>query len=296
MGTLAGYITYYVAEQAAVGNFTGTGPTAVRQHLNRLNTWHGDRALDRLTRASVIKWLDSINHLSPNTRRSYLVSASGFTKWMHLNGHLTTDPCRDVPRPKIPRATPRALASDHVAACLDACLDDRERAIVWLAVGLGLRRCEIAAARWSDFDELAGTLRVVGKGGHVRVIPVTDEVRAALEAVRGPRHQPIIGRYVGNPASPLTTRQVSYLVRGITERAGVKRAAYDGVGVHSFRHTAATDVLDASGDLRAVQTMLGHANLATTSVYLRLTQMASLRAAMGGRDYKPGQQQQRDVA
>lgn len=285
MGTLARYITQYVTEQTALGRFTGTGPRATRQQLAPLNRWHGDRALDRLTRSSILRWLESMAHLAPNTRRSYLVAASGFTRWMVERKLLAVDPCAGVPRPKIPRSTPRALPSDAIAACFAACRSDRERAIVWLGVGLGLRRAEIAGVRWSDYDPFAGTLRVVGKGGHVRVVPVTAEVRRALEAIPGPRSHPIIARESGTDGMPLSTRQVSYIVGGILERAGVKRAPWDGVAVHSLRHTAATDVLDASGDLRAVQTMLGHANLSTTSVYVGLAQMPKLREAMEGRRY-----------
>lgn len=285
VGALAGFITRYVSEQKALGRFTGTGPQSTRSQLASLNKWHGDRSLCRLTRDSIIKWLGSMEHLAPNTRRSYLAAAAGFCRWMVRKGHLAQDPTLDVPRPKIPRSTPRALAHDAVAACLRACTDDRERAIIWLGVGLGMRRAEIANARWADYDDLAGTIRVTGKGGHVRVLPVIPEVRAALEKIRGPRSYPIIGRQSGVEGKPLTVRQISYLVRNIVERAGVKHSAHDGVGVHSLRHTAASDVLEVSGDLRAVQTMLGHANLSTTSVYLRSTSMASLREAMAGREY-----------
>lgn len=286
VGTLARHITAYITEMRAIGRFTGTGPETTRSHLNALNRWHDDRALDRLTRASIIKWLDSINHLSPNTRRSYLIAADGFCRWLTERGKLKKNPCDGIPRPKIPRRQPRALHHDAVSACLAACKDDRERAIIWLGVGLGLRRAEIASVRWSDYDTLNETLRVTGKGGVVRVVPVTDDVRRVLERIRGPLHHPVIGRYSGDDGRPLTVRQVSYLVRRICEDAGIKVAAWDGVGVHSLRHTAATDVLETSGDLQAVQTMLGHANLSTTSVYVGLAAQPKLRKAMEGRSYE----------
>lgn len=278
------HITAYITERVALGRFTGTGPTVVRHHLASLNGWHGDRALNRLTRQSVIDWMDSIAHLAPATRHSYLTAAAGFTRWMASRGLISCDPCEGVERPKIPRSVPRALNENAIAACLDACADDRDRAVIWLAVGMGLRRAEIAGARWRDYDDHDQTLRVTGKGGHTRILPVTETVTDALARIRGPQLAPIIGRLSGAPG-PLGVRSISGIVSRIVTDAGVKVAPFDGVGVHSFRHTAASDVLRKSGNLQAVQVMLGHTNLSTTAIYLRVTAVDDLRVAMEGRDY-----------
>ncbi len=286
VGTLTVHITAYITERTALGRFTGTGPTVARHHLASLNAWHGDRALNRLTRDAVIAWMDSIAHLAPATRHSYLTAAAGLTRWMCCRGLLTADPCEGIQRPKIPRSVPRALSEDRIAACLEACRDDRDRAVIWLGVGMGLRRAEIANVRWMDYDDHDQTLRVCGKGGHTRLLPVPSDVSCALARIRGRSTDPIIGRLCGAPG-PLNVRSISGIVNRIVRDAGVKVAAFDGVGVHSLRHTCASDVLAKSGNLQAVQAMLGHSNLATTAVYLRVTAVEDLRVAMEGRRYGP---------
>jgi site-specific recombinase XerC len=284
VGTLSVHITAYITERTALGRFTGTGPVVARHHLASLNRWHGDRALNRLTRDSIIAWMDSISDKAASTRHSYLSAAAGLTHWMVSRGIITDDPCEGVERPKIPQSVPRALGPTRITACLDACTDDRDRAVIWLGVGMGLRRAEIANVRWSDYDDHEQTLRVKGKGGHTRLLPVPADVASALARIRGPQSSPVIPRYSGAPG-PLNVRSISLIVNRVMRDAGVKVAAFDGVGVHSLRHTAASDVLKKSGNLQAVQVMLGHTNLATTARYLRVTGVDDLRVAMEGRNY-----------
>lgn len=295
MGTLTEHITAYIAERVALGRFTGTTPTVMRHHLASLNQWHGDRALNRLTTESIIHWMQSIAELAPATRSSYVTAAAGLTRWMAIGGLLDDDPCDGLDRPKIPRSVPRALSTARIAACLAACADDRDRAIIMLAVGMGLRRAEIASVRWCDYDDHDGTLRVTGKGGHTRLLPVPSDVAAALDRVRGSLASPIIARQAGSPG-PLGPAAISKIVNRIVTDAGVKQAPYDGVGVHSFRHTAASDVLRKSGNLQAVQVMLGHTNLSTTAIYLRVTAVDDLRVAMEGRDYSAPERKVSEVA
>ena len=173
--------------------------------------------------------------------------------------------------PRQPDRLPRALDADQVAHVLSACPDARAVAVVWLCVGLGLRCCEVARARVEDWHRRDNILLVHGKGDRERELPVTAEVAAALDdylaewpATVGP-----LVRSYAQPWRPLGADTVSIYVGRWMRAAGVKRAAWDGVSAHALRHTAASDVLDVCGDLRAVREMLGHRHLATTSIYLR---------------------------
>lgn len=227
--------------------------------------------------------MGDIAHLAPASRAAYLSAVRGFSAWMVDEGIIATDPCEGVPTPKRPRAVPRAIGRDGILAALD-CADDRERAVLALGVGMGLRRAEIAGARWSDLDERAMTLLVKGKGGHERMLPVPPWVLVALNKVRGHAQGPLIPNYV-RPGEHLAPITVGHITRSVLERAGVKHAAFDGVSTHALRHTAASDLLDASPDLRLVMQLLGHQQLATTSIYLRRASLGSLRDAMAERDH-----------
>lgn len=184
-------------------------------------------------------------------------------------------------RRKLPRSVPRALDTDAVDAILTACRDQVDTVAVWLMVGCGLRRGEVARATWADYDRTAYVLTVHGKAGHERLVPVPSQVRPALRELPGARSGPILS-HDGRAYTPGT---IGYRVSKAMGRAGVKAAACDGVSGHALRHTAASDVLDACGDLRVVQEMLGHAQLASTSIYLRRAGLPRIAAAMEGRSY-----------
>jgi integrase len=123
---------------------------------------------------------------------------------------------------------------------------------------------------------------VVGKGGHERLIPVPDVVAAALDAYLAttPGGAGPLIRSAVNPAAGLAPHTIGMLVTGWIRHAGVKRHARDRVGAHSLRHTCASDVHYASLDLAVVKEVLGHANIATTSRYLRRDRIDDMRTAM----------------
>lgn len=284
METLAPHIDRFMAGRVAVGIY---GPKSVRvvgPRLRSLSHHFGARPLHHLTRRAIEAWLGNLDHLAINSRAAYLGSVRQFTAWLTTERLLRDDPCVSIPRIRRPRSVPRAQAANVVGAVLDACPTDRERAIVWLMVGMGLRRMEVAALTWDDYDASAGTLVIHGKGGHERVLPVPAEVAAALARVRQRHTGPIITAR-NRPLVPLSAERIGQLASRVMWAAGVKAAPYDGVSGHALRHTAASDVLDACGDLRVVQQMLGHQQLATTAIYLRRASAEQIRSAMEGRRY-----------
>src|SRR5690606_33961076 len=114
---------------------------------------------------------------APGTRRLYLSRVRGLIRWMLRKGGLPRDPFGDLEPLRVPRGVDRALSADQVAQRPRVLPDARAEAIVWLMVGCGLRCIEVARLEVGDYDRFARYLhRVVGKGGHVRQIPVPEEV------------------------------------------------------------------------------------------------------------------------
>lgn len=272
-----------------VGQHT-LSPLSARNHRSILNVFAqcvGHIAIDAIQVSHIEAWLASRQHLAPATRRAQFSSVKTFCGWLVREGHLEANPVLELRSPRQPRSVPRAVDADAVAALLSVVPDTRGRAIVWLMVGMGLRCCEVEHLEMGQWDRRTQTMVVRGKGSHERALPVPAEVASALDAYLAdyPANSGPLIRSFRRPSSALTADALSGLVSEWFRAAHLKRAARDGISAHALRATAASDVLDVCGDLRVVQEMLGHQNLATTSIYLRRAGLPQLRQAMGGRRY-----------
>lgn len=284
--TLRPHIRSYLRARHLRGEYNQKSLRVVGPRLRTLDESFGNRPLSQLTRRAIEAWLESLHGLAPNSRAAYLASVRQFTRWLVTEKVIASDPCADVAKVKRARAVPRAQSVAAVAATLRACRDERDRVIIWLMVGMGLRRCEIAWLVWENYDETGRTLLVVGKNGNERLLPVPLRVAAALSAVRvrGNTGPVVTSKLV--PGQAIQPETVGTIAGRILRDAGVKHAPYDGVAGHALRHTCASDVLDNGADIRTVQQMLGHADLSSTSIYLRRATVGQLRDAMEGRGYE----------
>lgn len=239
----------------------------------------GGRDIAKMGRGDIERWLGSRAHLGAGTLRNEVVIVRGFVKWLRANRHLKADPMILVRSPRVPRSVPRALTDDEARRLWFALPDARARAIVGLMIGIGLRRAEVISLQTGDWDRVAGTLFVVGKGGHERLVPVPTHVGRILDVyVPNLRAGPMIRREDGTHA--ISNSYVGRLMRTWMEAAGIKQSAHDGKACHSLRHTLASRVADAEPDLRVLQQILGHVSLTSTQVYLRHAEMGKLRSAL----------------
>lgn len=204
---------------------------------------------------------------SVETRRTHLASHRAFWKWMEAQGRVEQSPAVALPKVKpglpIPRPTP-----DHVVDETMRRATPRERLMVRLARECGLRRGEIAQGHDRDLlpDLLGWSLLVHGKGGRERLVPVPDDLAAALRAL--PRGYFFPGRDHGH----LSARWVGKLLA---------RLMPEGWTCHSLRHRFGTDALDESGNIRVVQELLGHAHVNTTEIYTAVDRSAMFAAVRG---------------
>lgn len=288
--TLAYHATRYVEERLSRAEIGHNTARSQRSHLRGLTASFGSRLMSDFDRTAIERWQTTIARLSPASRRLQLSTVRSFCRWLVEHHLLAVDPTVALPRVRQPRSVPRALSKASVAKILIAAPDGRARAILWLMLGCGLRCCEVAALEVADYDPDQRTVTIVGKGGHQRILPVPDDTARAVDQYLtevGTIYGPLIRSHRrGETGAGLAPGAVSKLVSNWMADAGVKVRNRDGISAHSIRHTAASDVLEACGDVRLVQEMLGHTSLATTTVYLRRAELGRLRAAMGGRDYR----------
>lgn len=253
--------------------------TRTRTVLSYLCESFGQRPVDRLSHKDIDRWRASRHYLSPATLRNDISTVRGFVRWLQRERHVRNDPMAYTKPPKVPRSVPRALTRDEVDQLWSVLPDDRARAIVALMLGCGLRRIEVLRLEVADWDRRDGTIRVLGKGGHQRTVPVPGFVADHLDSyLCTARLGPMIRTLDGTRGLAHST--LGRMMEKWMREAGIKTAAFDGRNCHSLRHTLASEVADVESDLRVLQEILGHQYLTSTQVYLRRTQLPKMREAM----------------
>ena len=212
--------------------------------------------------------------LGGRTLQRQLSALRTFYDFLIREGELGANPGVDVPAPRSPGRLPAALDVDQTARLLqieaDGPLAVRDRALMELMYSSGLRLAELVGLDLCSVDLADATVSVVGKGAKSRVVPVGRLALAALHEwlkVRGAMAAAEeTALFVSRRGRRLSARNVQQRLRQWGLRQGVPVAVHP----HMLRHSFASHVLESSGDLRAVQELLGHANIATTQVYTHL--------------------------
>ena len=278
------YLTHLRVERRLAARTLATYAEA----LTRLTTLRGIAGLElhQIEVPHVRRWAATLHGqgLAPRSIALVLSAWRGLFRWLGREGAVAHNPASGVRAPKAARPLPKALAVDHAVALADLrdadadpWLDARDHCIVELLYGCGLRvselvgldvRASAAAEGWIDARD--ASVQVLGKGGKRRDVPVG---RAALEALAAwlearPRlaapDEPAL--LVGRRGRRLTASQVRKRLAQRAIQAGLPTHVHP----HMLRHSFASHLLQSSGDLRAVQELLGHANITTTQVYTQL--------------------------
>ncbi|MBP4045477.1 tyrosine recombinase XerC [Chromobacterium violaceum] len=211
--------------------------------------------------------------LSSRSLARRLSSWRQFYHWLQRNGEREDNPAAGLHAPKRDKLLPKALPVDGTAALLDRIegeseLDARDRAIFELVYSCGLRLSETVALNLDDVDFSDSLLRIRGKGGKERLVPIGTEAMLRLRTWLGERSagmdEPAL--FLGRHGRRLGGRQVEKRLRDWA----IKTGAGQHVHPHMLRHSFASHMLQSSGDLRAVQELLGHANLSSTQIYTAL--------------------------
>lgn len=227
----------------------------------------GDVAPAELTVAAVWDWWASIAHLAPASRRAHLSAVRQFLAHLRAIGVLEGDPTATISAPRVPPSPPVTLTKGEVDRLLGVLTDARDRVIVGLMLGCGLRSGDVAALSTDDVDHVARILRVRGKGNKVRLVPLPHFVADMLAAFCAELDDgPLIRSARGGRMS---AGHLRHRVDVALRAAGVKRAALDGRSSHVLRRTCATTLLEGGvATVVDVQEVLGHASLSSTTRYL----------------------------
>ncbi|HEY8547226.1 MAG TPA: tyrosine recombinase [Acidimicrobiales bacterium] len=233
--------------------------------------------------------------LAPETVKRSVVVVRSLYRFLVEEERLPTDPGADVAVPPVPAGLPKALDEDEVTMLLDAVVGDepvarRDRAILEVLYGTGLRISELVGLSLGAVDLESRLLRAFGKGSKERVVPIGRLAAKALEEWLSPAGRgamaPAQWRRRGDAEAVFLNRRGGRLTRQgawlVVKRYGEAVGLGEKLSPHVLRHSCATHMLDHGADIRSVQTLLGHASISTTQVYTKVATerlFAAYRAA-----------------
>ncbi len=213
--------------------------------------------------------------LAPRSVQRTLSAARGFFHYLVKERLAKSNPFQGIRAPKYEKRLPKNLSTDEVEQLLAVAGNDplaiRDRAIMELFYSSGLRLAELVRLKLGDTDLAEGLVRVLGKGGKTREVPVGRFAREALKEWLKMRREIIrdpdcVTVFVSRSGQPLSARGVQQRIALWARRQGLQVPVHP----HMLRHSFASHLLEMSGDLRAVQELLGHANISTTQIYTHL--------------------------
>ena len=257
---------------------------AYRNDLRRYVAWLDERglAIRDVTETVITDYVNRLRgtDMAPSSIKRFLVAVRGLHRFLAEEQEGRPDPTAAVEMPKVPRGLPKALTEAEITTLLDSVVGDdprarRDRAILEVLYGTGLRISELVGLSLGDVDLDAGLIRAFGKGAKERIVPIgshatralvrwlapggRDELEPARWARRGDQEALLLNTRGGR-----LSRQGAWLVvRAAGERTGMA----DRLSPHVLRHSCATHMLDHGADIRTVQELLGHASISTTQVY-----------------------------
>ena len=268
---------------AEKGRAAGT-ISAYRRDLRTYLAWLRTvgRPLDDVTEADLVDYVGALRErdLAPASVARALVPVRSLHRFLAEEGRAAHDPGAHVELPKVPRGLPKALSEEEVGRLLDAPVGDgpavlRDRAILEVLYGTGVRVSELVGLSLGDVDLDAALIRAFGKGSKERIVPVGVPAVRALVAWLGPGGRPDLApaqwRRRGDAEAVFLNVRGGRLSRqgawDVLNRYARQVGLEGKLSPHVLRHSCATHMLDHGADIRAVQELLGHASISTTQVY-----------------------------
>ena len=278
---LAAWSLHRFADSLAVADSTRA---AYLRDIESFAGWVARLGVDRpsrLERSHVRSWIAHLTTrgLAPRTIARRAASLRRYAAWLTRVGAVAVDPTVGVSAPSGPAHLPRVLRADELHRILedpvtpsdDPLVEQRDRLVVELLYGSGLRVAELCGLDVDSWDPRAGTVTVWGKGSVQRVVPTTDPTAQLLAAWFDRGRTAWMVRFPGEPGAAAFTNRRGHRLSPRDVRRILDRRSPVPTHPHALRHTFATHLLDGGADLRVVQELLGHADVSTTQIYTHVS-------------------------
>ncbi len=278
------FLTWLTVEKGRSGNTLA----AYRRDLQAYMRWLAFRGttFDGATEGDIERWVADrrASGAAITSVARGLVAVRTFHRFCAEEGRADHDPAAEIASPRKPAGLPKALSEPEITMLLDAVVGHepvhrRDRAIVELLYGTGMRIGELCALSLGDIDPVAGTVRVFGKGAKERMVPLGRAAkvavgewlspggRGAMEPVRWARRGDADAVLLNQRGGRLSRQAAWAVVRSYGDRVGLG----DRLTPHVLRHSCATHMIEHGADIRIVQELLGHASVSTTQIYTKVT-------------------------
>jgi integrase/recombinase XerD len=261
---------------------SGNTLSAYGADMHRFSVFLSERGIDarRFARPDLLDHLTSLRDggLSARSTARHVSTLRSFFRFLVREGVLAASPITGVKAPRLGRPLPKYLTLtqvDRLLAAPDGSTPEgmRDRAMLAVMYASGLRASEVVTLRLQNVDASAGFLYVLGKGGKERVVPVADAALAVLGEYIATARESFLGKrrssdlFLSRRGTAITRQTLWNRIRRWALAAGIEER----ISPHTLRHSFASHLLAGGADLRAVQAMLGHADIATTQIYTHVT-------------------------
>jgi integrase/recombinase XerD len=278
------FLDYLEAEKGYSNNTLAAYQNDLNQFLVFLQNVPSDqrpRSWEDVTRDHIVSYILEMKEreYASSTVARKVAAVKSFFKFLESTGQISNNPAKDMETPRAEKHLPATISAEDVDRLLaapagDAPASQRDRAMLELLYATGLRVSELVALNVSDVNLDEGTVRCMGKGKKERVLPVYDRAREALAAYVNHGRLKLLGEhndedalFLNRRGTRLTRQGLWLIIKRYVEEVGIE----ENVTPHTLRHSFATHMLRGGADLRAVQQMLGHANISTTQIYTQVT-------------------------
>ena len=280
---IKGFRTYLRLERGMSLNTYNSYSSDVKEFASWLDSESGPRVtLEKTAGENIRQYLgtridpDEGSVITSRTQARILSSLRSFFGWLQIDGVIAENPCDGIDTPKIGRYLPSVLSIDEVNDIMNSVDQSkwggvRDRAILELLYGCGLRVTEVSDMKISNIYLQEKFVRVVGKGNKERVVPMGDPAAEAVTAYLAVRPEPADAKsedilFLNKSGKQLSRISVFNMVKKQAMLAGITKE----ISPHTFRHSFATHLIEGGADLRVVQEMLGHESILTTEIYTHL--------------------------
>jgi tyrosine recombinase XerC len=242
--------------------------------LEGFRAFLGESGIENVDYLFLRKYLASLKekNLGAKSMARHLSALRSFFKFLIREGYLKANPILSLASPKIEKHLPKFLTEEEVSNLIESSIPKgesglRDRAILETFYSSGLRISELVGINLEDIDFIGGVIKVRGKGKKERIVPIGDKAIEAIRAYIDKKKKESQALFLNKNGKKITDRGVRNIVAKYMRISGVKQ----GASAHTLRHSFATHLLNRGADLRTVQELLGHVNLATTQIYTHLT-------------------------
>lgn len=255
--------------------------SSYRSDLNAFIKWlhSNDKQIIESDWQDLLKFLDSFERASPRSRSRRLSSLRRLYHYLMREELVTEDPTKRLKSPRVGRSLPKTLSEDEVEALLNASdietdLGLRDKAMIELIYATGLRVSELVNMTMQEIDLQHGVVRVTGKGGKERIVPVGEEAVYWLDKYFTEARKSLLKGVISDALFPARQGKAMgrhafwHRIKQLTIKAGVDKS----ISPHTLRHAFATHLLNHGADLRVVQMLLGHQDISTTQIYTHVAQ------------------------